>query len=95
MNGSEDQARFYRKLREERRPHDRQRWILLIKELRAMHGCGIYDAERIALQNPIWKRWVEHKINHDLRCAKMARSHVRHNGDAALLVDNDGKLTVR
>jgi hypothetical protein len=95
MNRSEDRAEFYRQLREERSPDDRQRWILLIKELRAEHGCSIYDAERIALLNPIWKRWVERQINNDRRCAKMARYHIRHNGDAALLVEYEEKLTVR
>lgn len=95
MTDSEDQARFYRRLHEELSTDDRQRWILLIKELRVTNGCSIYDAERIALLNPIWKRWVERQINSDPQCKKMARYHIRHNGDAALLVENEGQLTVR
>ena len=95
MNESEDQARLYRQLREARGPHDRQRWILLIKELRVTHDCGIHDAERIALCDPVWQRWAERQINADPRCAKMARSHIRINGDNALIVETDGTLRVR
>lgn len=95
MQNPEEQARFYRQLREERSPNDRHQWVLLIKELRVTHGCSIYDAQRLALLKPIWRRWVERQINHDLRCARMARRHIRCNGDAALLVDRDAKLTIR
>ena len=58
-------AQYYRDMREARRPGDPSRWILLIKELRVTHGCGILDAERIALSQPNWRRWVEQRINSD------------------------------
>jgi hypothetical protein len=95
MDERESQAQFYRQLRDEPGPNDRQRWILLIKELRVTHNCSIHDAERIALLDPIWKRWVERQINSDPQCKKMARYHIRHNGDAALLIENEERLTVR
>ena len=88
-------ARYYRELREKKGSDDRDRWVLLIKELRVTYNCSNLDAERAALAEPIWRRWVEHHINQDSRCAKMARLHIRINGDAALIVEKDGKLAVR
>jgi hypothetical protein len=37
---------------------DRNRWIGLIKDIRVEHDAGIIDAERIALADPAWRRWV-------------------------------------
>lgn len=95
MEGPENLARYYRQLQEERRPEDGSRWLLLIKELRATHSCGIYEAESLALRQPAWKRWVERQINSDPQCAKMARSHIGYNGDRALIAEENGKLIVR
>ncbi|MGK6321357.1 hypothetical protein [Sphingomonas sp. DT-204] len=64
---------------------ERDRWILHIKELRAAHGVSILDAERLALTDPPWRRWVERQIATDERCRRMALRHIRYNGDAALL----------
>ena len=64
---------------------ERNRWIRLIKELRAEHDVSILDAERIALSDPSWRRWVERQINDDMRCRKMALAHIRFNGDDALI----------
>ena len=88
-------AQYYRDMREARRPGEPSRWILLIKELRVTHGCSILDAERIALSQPNWRRWVEQRINSDPECAKSARRHIRYNGAAALLEERDGELRVR
>ena len=74
---------------------DRNRWVLLIKELRTAHDCSLYEAERIALLQPTWRLWVEHQVNHDPQCARMARCHIRCNGGAALIDEKDGRLTVR
>lgn len=88
-------AAQYREMREARGSDDRSRWLLLIKELRATHQCSIYEAERLALLQPAWRRWVERQINSDRECAKMARNHIRYNGDHALIAEDDGKLIVR
>jgi hypothetical protein len=86
---------FYRDKRQARQPNDPSRWLLLIKELRVTHGCSILDAERIALAQPNWRRWVEQQINGNSECAKSARRHIHYNGDAALIEDRDGRLVVR
>jgi hypothetical protein len=74
---------------------ERNRWISLIKELRGQHGISILDAERLALADPAWRRWVERQINGDTRCHRMALSHIRYNGDAALLERDGEALKVR
>ena len=73
---------------------DQNRWIELIKKLRVEHGIGILDAERIALANPQWRRWVEHRINMEARCRRMALSHIRHNGVEALIEQGE-RLKIR
>ncbi len=74
---------------------DRNRWIIRIKELRAKHNVSIIDAERIALSDPNWRRWVERQINSDVRCRRMALSHIRYNGDASLIQRDGDLLKVR
>ncbi|PZU59298.1 MAG: hypothetical protein DI547_06715 [Sphingobium sp.] len=74
---------------------DRNQWILHIKELRERHGCGILEAEEVALTDPHWRRWVERQINSDEQCRRMALSHIRYNGDAALIEPRGDKLVVR
>ena len=37
-------------------------WIELIKSLRALRGCGIYEAQKEALQNARWKAWILDRI---------------------------------
>lgn len=74
---------------------DRNRWILLIKELRAEHNVSILAAERLALADPRWRRWVDQQINTDVRCRRLALHHIRHNGDEALIELEGGRLKVR
>lgn len=74
---------------------DRKRWIGLIKDLRVEHDVGIIDAERIALADPAWRRWVERQINNDKACRRMALRHIRYNGGASLLVRDGDALRVR
>jgi hypothetical protein len=74
---------------------DRNRWILLIKELRAEHGVSILAAERLALADARWRRWVDRKINTDPRCRRMALHHMRHNGADALIERDGERLNVR
>ena len=74
---------------------DRNRWIRLIKKLRTEHQVSILDAERIALSNPDWRRWVEHQINVDRQCRKMARYHLRVHGDASLIEVVGDRLQIR
>ncbi|MCW4463579.1 hypothetical protein OK349_17870 [Sphingomonas sp. BT-65] len=70
---------------------DRNRWIMLIKGLRVEHDVSIVDAERIALADPAWRRWVERQINSDKQCRRMALSHIRYNGELSL-IERDGEL---
>jgi hypothetical protein len=74
---------------------DRNRWILLIKELRAEHGVSILAAERMALADAQWRRWVDQQINTDTRCRRMALHHIRHNGADALIERYGERLNVR
>ena len=74
---------------------DRDRWILHIKELRGQHDISILDAERLALANPQWRRWVERQINNDDRCRRMALTHIRYNGDQALIERKGDYLVIR
>lgn len=74
---------------------DRDLWISLIKALRVEHDAGILGAERIALADPAWRRWVERQINSDTKCRRMALSHVRYNGEASLIERDGDRLKVR
>ncbi|RUX24252.1 hypothetical protein EOA23_22505 [Mesorhizobium sp. M2A.F.Ca.ET.042.01.1.1] len=74
---------------------DRNRWILHIKELRFRQGASILEAERIALSDPHWRRWVERQINTDERCHKFARSHMKANREAALIYKDGEMLKLR
>lgn len=74
---------------------ERDRWILLIKEHRAQHRVNILDAERIALSDPHWRRWVERQISSDAKCRKLALHHIRHHGSGALLEQAGDRITVR
>jgi hypothetical protein len=76
-------------------PDERDRWITLIKSLRQEHGVSIYDAERIALGEVAWQRWVDRQINTDMRCRRMALFHIRSNGSASLLEKDGDQLKVR
>lgn len=70
---------------------DRNRWILLIKDLRVEHDTSILGAERLALGDPAWRRWVERQINNDKQCRRMALNHIRYNGEASL-IERDGDI---
>ena len=72
-------------------PEDRNDWVREIKRLREQHGVNIFEAEALALGDPVWRRWVEKMINSDERCRRVAVSHIRYNGDAAL-IELDGDL---
>ena len=74
---------------------DRNRWIMLIKDLRVEHDASIVDAERIALTDPAWRRWVERQINGDKQCRRMALSHIRYNGEMSLIERDGDMLKVR
>lgn len=74
---------------------DRRRWILLIKDLRVEHDASIVEAERIALADPAWRRWVERQINSDTQCRRMALRHIRYSGPASLIERDGDTLKVR
>ena len=71
---------------------ERNRWIRHIKDVRAEHEVGLLEAERIALADPAWRRWVERQINSDDQCRRMALRHIRESGANALIVIDDGCL---
>jgi hypothetical protein len=73
---------------------DRNRWIHHIQHLRAEHDTGLSDAQRIALADTKWRRWVEHQINTDDRCRRMALRHIREAGVNALIQIDDDRLRV-
>ncbi|KQN37525.1 hypothetical protein ASG37_10815 [Sphingomonas sp. Leaf407] len=74
---------------------DRDRWILHLKDLRAAHGVSILDAERLALADPAWRRWVERQIVTDERCRRMGLKHIRYNREASLIGRDGDRLFVR
>lgn len=80
----EAQIETYQQLRREERS-GYGRWLLLIKELRVTYEVSIIEAERIALSNRHRRRWVEKAINSNQMCRKHALSHIRHNGEDALI----------
>ena len=74
---------------------ERHRWILRIRETRQRHDCGIFDAERLAVAEPNWRRWVERQINADAKCRRMALRHIRFHGTASLIDQAGDRLFVR
>ena len=74
---------------------ERDRWISLIKGVRQEHGVSIYEAERIALAQPEWRRWVERQIGSDMRCRRMALRHLREHGKASLIERDGDTLKLR
>jgi hypothetical protein len=56
---------------------------------------SIVEAERLALSDAQWRRWVVRQINTDDRCRKMALSHMKMHGEAALLYKEGDVLKVR
>ena len=74
---------------------DRNRWILHIKEVRSRHGVSLLEAQRIALSDPHWRRWVERQINTDETCRKQARAHIRADHDASLVYKDGEVLKLR
>jgi hypothetical protein len=85
----EEMVAYYRELRRDATDSER-RWVLLIKELRAEHGFGIFEAEEMALRDPALRRWVERQINTQRRCRKQALAHIRVNGEKSL-IERDGE----
>ncbi|KQM38703.1 hypothetical protein [Sphingomonas sp. Leaf10] len=75
--------------------NERSRWILHIKELRVAHDVSIFEAEKIALADLAWQRWVGRQIATDERCRRMALRHIRDHGDAALIGHDGTRLFVR
>jgi hypothetical protein len=73
---------------------ERDRWIRHIKELRGAYDVSIDDAEKLALTDASWRRWVERQINSDERCRHMALRHIRYNGDEALIRKSRDRLEV-
>lgn len=74
---------------------ERHRWVHQIKDLRSRHGINIFEAERLALSNPQWRRWVERQINSDTRCRKMALNHLKIHGEEGLVRKDGDVLKVR
>jgi hypothetical protein len=73
---------------------ERNRWVSLIKGIRQERGVGLVEAERIALAQPEWRRWVERQIESDPSCRKMALRHIRERGPTALIKWHGDSLKV-
>jgi len=72
-----------------------EKWVMLIKDIRSQTGASIFEAERLALQKPEWRRWVERQINVDAECRKTAKFHMLiHKLDSLIYWDGD-RLRVR
>lgn len=65
------------------------------KQLRTEHEIGLKEAEGIALADSDWCRWVEHQINTDLQCQRMALRHICERGPDALIERAGDKLRAR
>jgi hypothetical protein len=74
---------------------DRNRWIRFIKQLRQELCVDIFEAERIALSYPEWRRWVERQINGDIKCRKAALQHLRNHAAVSLILQEGDTLKVR
>ncbi len=74
---------------------DRNRWVRLIKQLRADHSASVPEAEKLALSNQEWRRWVERQINAYRKCHRMAVGHIRCRGKESLLEEQNGLIRVR
>ncbi|MEI5681374.1 hypothetical protein AAAK29_23495 [Mesorhizobium sp. CCNWLW179-1] len=74
---------------------ERDRWVLLIKDIRRETGASIFEAERLALSKPEWRRWAERQINTDAECRKMARLHMRMHKTNSLICADGNRLLVR
>lgn len=70
-------------------------WFELIKTIRAEHGVGILEAEKVAVQDPTRRRWLERRINSDRKCRKLALSDIKQNGDDSLVCWQGDRLVVR
>ncbi len=88
------QIKKYRRMRRETKNSD-TRWTLLIKELRATHGCSILEAETIALSYDHLRRWVEKSINTRQKCRKQALAHISLNGDQSLILREGDSFVFR
>ncbi|WP_132386412.1 hypothetical protein [Novosphingobium sp. PhB165] len=95
MPNREALIQYYRKRREGLDAGDGNRWYCLIKEIRAERGCSLEQAHSLALSDPIWRRWLEQRINNHPQCRKSALRHIRMHGEAALIHQIGDKLTVR
>ncbi len=70
-------------------------WFLLIKDLRAAYGISIYDAEKMALAHPGWRRWCNVRLRTSAQCRVKAWGHIRAKGDASLFIREGAKYRVR
>lgn len=73
---------------------DRDPWTRNIKQLRLEHDIGLFEAERIVLADPRWRRWVERRINTDAQCRRMALAHIRGHGADALITMVGDRLKI-
>jgi len=73
---------------------ERNRWIRHIKDVRAEYEVGLFEAQRITLADPAWRRWVEHQVNIDGQCRRMALRHIRESAANALIEIDDDRLRV-
>ena len=73
---------------------DRDPWTRRIKQVRFEHDVDLFEAERIVLADPRWRRWVERRINTDPQCRRVAIAHIRVRGADALIILVGDRLTI-
>jgi hypothetical protein len=71
------------------------RWIMLIKELRAMRGCSISEAKHAILSDPVWRRWAVYRANRSSLCAKEANWYIRDIGSNSFVTKDGSQFFVR
>lgn len=78
----------------ERLFQERERWEVLIKEIRKASGAGLLEAQKIALSHKGWRRLCNHRINHERPCRKQALWHLKHHGPDSFIAAQGDILVV-
>lgn len=74
---------------------ERVSWPELIKQIRVAAEVDLLTAERLALAHPGWRRLIGHRINHEDECKKLALSHMKQNGQEAIISAAGAALVVK
>lgn len=73
---------------------ERSSWEDLIKAIRRAAETGIFEAQKIALSHPGWRRFCNDRIKDDPGCRKQAIHHIRDHGPDGLIAFDGNQLRV-